>query len=76
LHVCHVSTAGSVDVIRWAKKRGIEVTARGYPHHLLLTDDLALRMTLCSRSIRYRTAEDVEELRRAVADGTIDIVAT
>jgi len=77
LHVCHVSTAGSVDVIRWAKARGINVTAEVTPHHLLLTEDL-----VGSYDARYkvnpplRRAEDTEALRAALADGTIDIVAT
>jgi dihydroorotase len=77
LHVCHVSTAGSVEVIRWAKARGIDVTAEVTPHHLLLTEELVL-----SYDPRYkvnpplRRAEDVEALRSALADGTIDIVAT
>ena len=77
LHVCHASTAGSVDVIRWAKKRGIAVTAEVTPHHLFLTEDLALTYDPVFKvNPPLRTAEDVEELRRAVADGTIDIVAT
>lgn len=77
LHVCHVSTAGSVDVIRWAKARGINVTAEVTPHHLLLTEEL-----VASYDARYkvnpplRRREDVEALRAALADGTIDIVAT
>jgi len=77
LHVCHVSTAGSVEVVRWAKSRGIQVTAEVTPHHLLLTEALAE-----SYDPRYkvnpplRTQEDVEALRRGLADGTIDIVAT
>jgi dihydroorotase len=77
LHVCHVSTAGSVEVIRWAKSRGIEVTAEVTPHHLLLTEDL-----VSGYDSRYkvnpplRRSEDVEALRAALADGTIDIVAT
>jgi dihydroorotase len=77
LHVCHVSTAGSVDVIRWAKARGVEVTAEVTPHHLLLTEELAR-----SYDSRYkvnpplRRDEDVLALRAALADGTIDIVAT
>lgn len=77
LHVCHLSTAGSVDVIRWAKKRGIAVTAEVTPHHLLLTDELARSYDpLFKVNPPLRTAEDVAELRRAIADGTIDIVAT
>jgi len=77
LHVCHLSTAGSVDIIRWAKKRGIQVTAEVTPHHLLLTDDLVR-----DYDARYkvnpplRTAEDVHAVREGLADGTIDIVAT
>jgi dihydroorotase len=77
LHVCHVSTAGSVDVIRWAKSRGIAVTAEVTPHHLLLTEEL-----VASYDSRYkvnpplRRREDVEALRQGLADGTIDIVAT
>ncbi len=77
LHICHVSTAGSVDVIRWAKARGINVTAEVTPHHLLLTEEL-----VSSYDARYkvnpplRRREDVEALRAALADGTIDIVAT
>lgn len=77
LHICHLSTAGSVDVIRWAKKRGINVTAEVTPHHLLLTDERAE-----SYDARFkvnpplRREEDVLALREALADGTIDIVAT
>ena len=77
LHVCHLSTAGSVDIIRWAKARGIDVTAEATPHHLLLTDEMAR-----TYSPRYkvnpplRTAEDVEAVRAALADGTIDVVGT
>lgn len=77
LHVCHVSTAGSVDILRWAKKRGIDVTAEVTPHHLMLTDELAR-----SYDARFkvnpplRRDEDVLALREALADGTIDCVAT
>ena len=77
LHVCHVSTAGSVEVLRWAKARGIRVTAEVTPHHLLLTDE-----SVRSYDARYkvnpplRTEADVLAVRAALADGTIDIVAT
>jgi len=77
LHICHLSTAGSVDVVRWAKARGIQVTAEATPHHLLLTEEL-----IRSYDARYkvnpplRRDEDVRALREGVADGTIDIVAT
>ncbi|GAB2508664.1 dihydroorotase [Microbacterium petrolearium] len=77
LHVCHLSTAGSVDIIRWAKRRGIAVTAEVTPHHLLLTDELVR-----GYDARYkvnpplRREEDVQAVREGLADGTIDIVAT
>ena len=77
LHVCHVSTAGSVDVIRWAKSRGIPVTAEVTPHHLVLTEDLVESYNpLFKVNPPLRTAKDVEALREALADGTIDIIAT
>ncbi|SDS50522.1 dihydroorotase [Paraoerskovia marina] len=77
LHVCHLSTAGSVDLVRWAKKRGVDVTAEVTPHHLLLTDDLARDYDPTFKvNPPLRTAEDVEAVRAGLADGTIDIVAT
>jgi dihydroorotase len=77
LHICHVSTAGSVDLIRYAKARGIPVTAEVTPHHLLLTEDLTSGYDpLFKVNPPLRRAEDVEALREAVADGTIDIIAT
>jgi dihydroorotase len=77
LHVCHVSTAGSVDVIRWAKARGIRVTAEVTPHHLLLTEELARGYDSRFKvNPPLRREEDVLALRAALADGTIDIVAT
>ncbi len=77
LHVCHVSTAGSVDIVRWAKARGIEVTAEVTPHHLLLTDELARGYDARFKvNPPLRRDEDVQALRAALADGTIDIVAT
>jgi len=77
LHVCHVSTAGSVDIIRWAKARGIDVTAEVTPHHLLLTDELAASYDPVYKvNPPLRTADDVAALRAALADGTIDVVAT
>lgn len=77
LHVCHLSTAGSVDIIRWAKARGVDVTAEVTPHHLLLTEELVR-----GYDPRYkvnpplRRNEDVQAVREGLADGTIDIVAT
>lgn len=77
LHVCHVSTAGSVQIIRWAKQRGIAVTAEVTPHHLLLTEENVRGYDpLYKVNPPLRTAADVHALREALADGTIDIVAT
>ena len=77
LHVCHVSTKGSVDVIRWAKSRGINVTAEVAPHHLILTEDLVSEYNPVYKvNPPLRNSEDVQALREAVADGTIDIIAT
>ena len=77
LHVCHLSTAGSVAIIRWAKARGINVTAEVTPHHLLLTDDLARSYDAVYKvNPPLRTQADVLALREALIDGTIDIIAT
>jgi dihydroorotase len=77
LHVCHVSTAGSVEIIRWAKGKGWAVTAEVTPHHLVLTDDLAESYDPVFKvNPPLRTASDVEALREGLADGTIDCVAT
>ncbi|WP_088317240.1 dihydroorotase [Kineosporia sp. R_H_3] len=77
LHVCHLSTAGSVEIVRWAKGRGIDVTAEVTPHHLLLTDEEVRSYDPVFKvNPPLRTAEDVMALREALADGTIDIVAT
>lgn len=77
LHICHLTTAGGVEIIRWAKARGIDVTAEVTPHHLLLTDDLAGSYDPVYKvNPPLRTQHDVHALREALADGTIDIVAT
>jgi len=77
LHICHLTTAGGVEIIRWAKARGINVTAEVTPHHLLLTDDLASSYDPVYKvNPPLRTQTDVMALREALADGTIDIVAT
>jgi dihydroorotase len=77
LHVCHVSTAGSVEIIRWAKSKGWRVTAEVTPHHLMLTDDLAENYDPVFKvNPPLRTKADVDALRAALADGTIDCVAT
>ncbi|WP_246956059.1 dihydroorotase [Brachybacterium sp. Marseille-Q7125] len=77
LHVCHLSTAGSVDIVRWAKQRGIDVTCEVTPHHLLLTDERVRTFDAVNKvNPPLRTAADVEAVRTGLADGTIDIVAT
>lgn len=77
LHVCHVSTAGSVEIIRQAKEKGWNVTAEACPHHLLLTDELAATYDPVYKvNPPLRSATDVEALRAGLADGTIDVVAT
>ncbi|QTG80228.1 dihydroorotase [Arthrobacter crystallopoietes] len=77
LHVCHVSTAGSVEIIRWAKQRGIKVTAEVTPHHLWLTDELVRSYDPVYKvNPPLRTDEDVQALRAGLADGTIDIIGT
>jgi dihydroorotase len=77
LHVCHVSTAGSVEIIRWAKSKGWRVTAEVTPHHLLLTDEVVASFDPVYKvNPPLRTAEDVAALRAGLADGTIDCVAT
>jgi dihydroorotase len=77
LHVCHVSTAGSVEILRWAKSKGWQVTAEVTPHHLLLTDELVASYDPVYKvNPPLRCRDDVEALRAALADGTIDAVAT
>ncbi len=77
LHVCHVSTAGSVEIIRWAKSKGWAITAEVTPHHLLLTDDLVASFDpIYKVNPPLRTASDVEAVREGLVDGTIDCVAT
>ena len=77
LHICHLTTAGGVEIIRWAKARGINVTAEVTPHHLLLTDELARSYDpIFKVNPPLRTDADVHALRAGLADGTIDIVAT
>jgi dihydroorotase len=77
VHIAHVSTAGSVEVIRWAKAQGIDVTCEVTPHHLMLTTDLLTGYDPTYKvNPPLRPADDVEALRAALADGTIDAVAT
>ena len=77
LHICHVTTAGGVELIRWAKQRGIQVTAEVTPHHLLLTDELVENYDpIYKVNPPLRTHKDVQALREGLAEGVIDIVAT
>ena len=77
LHICHLTTAGGVELVRVAKKRGVQVTAEVTPHHLLLTDDLVSGYDpIFKVNPPLRTQRDVNALREGVADGTIDIIAT
>ena len=77
VHLAHMSTKGSVELIRWGKERGLNVSAEVCPHHLSLTEDrVAAYDTNAKMNPPLRTAADVEALREAVKDGTIDLVAT
>ncbi|MEN3305160.1 MAG: dihydroorotase [Micromonosporaceae bacterium] len=77
LHICHVSTAGSVEILRWAKGRGTRITAEVTPHHLMLTDQMAESYDPVFKvNPPLRTTEDVTALRAALAEGVIDVVAT
>ena len=77
IHLCHMSTKGSVELIRWGKERGINVTAEVCPHHLSLTEDAVEGYnTNAKMNPPLRTARDVEALQEAVKDGTIDVIAT
>lgn len=77
VHLCHMSTKGSVELIRWGKDRGIRVTAEACPHHLSLTEDMVEGYnTNAKMNPPLRTLADVEAVREAVRDGTIDVIAT
>ena len=77
VHIAHVSTAGSVEILRWAKTQGIAVTSEVTPHHLMLTTDLLAGYDPTFKvNPPLRPSEDLEALRAALADGTIDAVAT
>ena len=77
VHLCHMSSKGSVGLIRWGRDRGINVTAEVCPHHLALTEDAVEGYdTNAKMNPPLRTMADVEALREAVRDGTIDVVAT
>ncbi len=77
VHLCHMSTRGSVDLIRWGKERGINVTAEVCPHHISLTEAAVEGYdTNAKMNPPLRTADDVEALQQAVRDGVIDVIAT
>ena len=77
IHLCHMSTSGSVELIRWGKERGIKVTAEVCPHHLSLTEESVDGYnTNAKMNPPLRTAKDVEALQEGVKDGTIDVIAT
>ncbi|HEU4996734.1 MAG TPA: dihydroorotase [Gemmatimonadaceae bacterium] len=77
VHLCHMSTAGSVQLIQWGKERGIRVTAEVCPHHLSLTEEaIGEYDTNAKMNPPLRTQADVEALQSAVKDGTIDVIAT
>ena len=77
LQICHLTTKGGVELVRWAKSQGIPVTAEVTPHHLLLTDEMAEGYDpIYKVNPPLRTKADVDALRAGLADGTIDIVAT
>jgi dihydroorotase len=77
VHIAHVSTAGSVDLLRAAKARGVKVTAETCPHYFSLTDE-AVRgyNTMAKMNPPLRTAEDVAAIKAGLKDGTIDVIAT
>jgi dihydroorotase len=77
IHLCHMSTRGSVELIRWGKERGINVTAEVCPHHISLTEEAVDGYdTNAKMNPPLRTADDVAALQEAVKDGTIDLIAT
>jgi dihydroorotase len=77
VHLCHMSTRGSVELIRWGKDRGINVTAEVCPHHISLNEEAVGDYdTHAKMNPPLRTQDDVEALRDAVRDGTIDVIAT
>jgi dihydroorotase len=77
LHLAHISTAGSVRMVREAKARGIKVTAEACPHHFTLTEDVVRGYnTLAKMNPPLRTGEDVQAIKEGLRDGTIDVIAT
>lgn len=77
LHLCHISTRGSVELVRMAKKRGVKVTAEVTPHHFTLTDEaVGTYDTSTKVNPPLRTADDVAAVKAGLKDGTIDVIAT
>src|SRR5688500_20305021 len=77
IHLCHMSTRGSVELIAWGKERGIRVTAEVCPHHLSLTEEaIGQYNTNAKMNPTLRSEDDDAELRQAVKDGNIDVIAT
>jgi len=77
VHICHASTAGTVEILKWAKQQGISITAEVTPHHLMLDDGRLAGYDGVNRvNPPLREAADAEALRQALADGVIDCVAT
>ncbi len=77
VHLCHISTEGSVDLIRWGKDRGITVTAEATPHHFALTHEACIGYdTNAKMNPPLRREADVLAIRRGLADGTLDVIAT
>lgn len=77
IHMCHMSTKGSVELIRWGKERGVNVTAEVCSHHISLTDERVGQYdTNAKMNPPLRSAEDVEALQQGLADGTIDLLVT
>ena len=76
LHLCHISTAGSIDLIRKAKADGINVTAETAPHYFTLDETSVAGNTNRKMNPPLRTRKDVEAIRQALKDGTIDVIAT
>jgi dihydroorotase len=77
LHLAHISTAGSVSLIREAKRRGIAVSAETAPHYLTLTDELISTFDPVYKvNPPLRSSEDVEAIKTGLADGTIDVIAS
>ncbi|MFD1813915.1 dihydroorotase [Rhodococcus gannanensis] len=77
VHICHASTAGTVELLKWAKGQGIAITAEVTPHHLLLDDSRLETYDGVNRvNPPLRERSDVEALRKALSDGTVDCVGT